>query len=284
MLEVQKYEKRGAKIKSIMNIRELMHNNLFSKALKECESFFLQFGEDGEILYHYAKCLSKMEQVPKAIETYLYLLEYQKSHQALDFVNACKCELFKLYYIYDYYKEAYALFDQVKEDLKQLYYYNISLLEKILQVKNGIEVTCDETSKGFINRLVNYNEDRALIHIYEHMHEVKQKPRHTLFQDIDLRELFYNVKSVLPQSKRIPRFHFNDLYLFYFPHIGEEDMETILVVTNKGTSEIVSIYPEKTEYTEFINYNLHELYLNKDSEKVKKISQIDKFYQRYGQK
>ena len=77
---------------------------------------------------------------------------------------------------------------------------------------------------------------------------------------------------------------FNDLYMFEFYRIGQDNSNKLMVVTNKGTNEIISMYPTQSNIKCQINDNLYRQVLEEESSKVKKISQIDKFNKRYGLK
>lgn len=278
--DAEKFKNRGAKLKKIKSIKKLIDDSQFELALKEIRIFLNEFGFDFEVTANYGKMLRKNHQVSDAIKVLSDLVNYQEENNITHSYVAAKRELFKIYFINDYYEQAYKLFKSLEWTLDDPLYSQLEYIEKILKIKVGIYEGNPLEEPPFITKLLYYDEEFAREHIREHLLE-KDKEKHTLFNDVDVNTLFVNVKKVLPESKKIQKFALNDIYLFSFSRIGIKDNNLLKVITTKGTYDIVSMYPTNEITKDYINDNLYLEYLDNKQVKTKRLSQIEKFNKRY---
>lgn len=279
-LNEKNFKQRGEKLKLIKSIREIIDNGNFSLAIKQMKFFLENYGEDCEVLYLYGKLLRKTERIHESIAMFKKLLIYQKESKLEQYALAANMELFKVYFINDYYQEAYEIFKKLKGKGWKKEYWDEEVIEKILKIKLGIYEENLEGEPLVIEKMLHYCEDVAREHAKKHLYFVTEE-WHSMFKNIDFDDLFERVKKALPDAKRIQRFSINDVYLFRFCGIGTNDCDLLQVVTNKGTHEIVTLYPTNTHFIGTINENLYEKYLDDRQPKTKQISQIDRFQKRY---
>ncbi len=284
--EQDKYKLRGEKIKQIQSIREIIDLGQFQLAIKQIRQFLLTYGDDGEVLYIYGKLLRKTGQVREAIMVLKNLINFLHAENSTSYLDASYTELFKVYFINDFYQKAYDLLQTGKVKIENEKDPNrvsdISLFKHILEVRLGIYQEQLE-EKTLIRKLLYYDREMSIKHVKQHLVQNSDK-MHTVFNDIDVDDLFVRVERALPTATKIQKFSFYDVYVFSFSRIGKNDNDKLRVVINKGSYEIVSMYPINKNFKGVINDNLYDDYLTDQTPKVKKISQIEKFNNRYGRK
>ena len=122
-------------------------------------------------------------------------------------------------------------------------------------------------------QIINYDKERAIEHIKLHQKPDSTKENHSIFSDnINIENLYEEVLDHLNDET----FHDSNLvdcYILNYPNVGycEDKISDLLkVITLPNTKEIVTMYP----------YVKNKALL-KSKPKVKKLSQIDKFNQKY---
>lgn len=279
----EEYKKHVKKIKDIEKIKNRIMEGNFSLALKEIEYFLKDNPDDAEVLYLYGKTLRKSGRVEEAIIALNQFLSKCIREKKTHYVDATRVELFKVYFINDYYEEAYRLLSSVSTILASNPDYSVEILTKILEIKLGIYQNRKDGEPNAIYYLLHYNKEKALEHIKNNQLQVEAR-KYPTFKDIDLAKLFSLVEEFLPNSQKVQSLASKDVYLFTFPNIGGSGYHNLKVVTNKGTYEIITMYPTSTDYKYYVNQGLCEEYLKRNTSKQKIKSQIEKFYSRYPQK
>lgn len=280
-------ENRFEKLKRIQSIRDAVNDGQFRDVLRELPKLLSGNDNDSELLYIYGKILRKTGQYDTAIE----VLERLVQKDATGFENfhkAAYCELFKLYYINDYYEKAYKLLLENKVIFEDKPYMkkdlSLSLYKDIIEIRLGIYKE-NGNEKPVLYKLLHYDKQLALNHVKKHLANY-YTPELTMFEDIDIDRLFTAVETVLPTSNKMQKLSSNDSYMFKFFRIGKnsitgEQLDNLQVITNKGTNEIVAMYPTKSEFRGIINNNLYDTYLENSKPKEKVLTQVEKFNKRY---
>lgn len=201
-------------------------------------------------------------------------------------------------YYYSYYYTVAAI---MVNDLEKLEYYyhkyyqqdqpDKPVIYRILQVylqkifePEKLKVGYNESY--FVRQIANYNPDLAIKHIKNNHFNKENK---TLFNpEVNIEELFKNIKKIIEDNKDANSVvGLAEAYNIYYPNIGKNsesdyyNLNYITVGTVYNSSDIVTMYPTN-------NFLLCEaLPFPKKEESVKelkRVSQIDKFNQRYGKK
>ncbi len=283
---IYKHRQRGSKLYEIASIKEIIELGQFQLAMKKIHEFIDNYGNDIEVLYLYGKLLRKTGYVEESINNFKKALEVMQEKNTDFYYNATIAELFKVYFINCYYKEAYDILISAPSALKFEHYNdnmpNLSEFKKLLEIRLGFYKEQGDESV-LIQKVLYYDRERSIDHVKKHLKE-SGRLDHSIFNDVDIDKLFALVEDSIKESKKMQRFAFNDLYMFEFYRIGQDNSNKLMVVTNKGTNEIISMYPTQSNIKCQINDNLYRQVLEEESSKVKKISQIDKFNKRYGLK
>ena len=128
-------------------------------------------------------------------------------------------------------------------------------------------------------QIISYDINDAIDHV---MNNHYYNPRISKFNDnINIEELFNTIKDKM-NDENVTYDSLFDKYMVKYPNIGinmdNESIHQILVLTLPNTKDIITMYP--CDGTESV-FNLEELE-EKAKPKVKRLSQVDKFKQKYG--
>jgi len=136
-------------------------------------------------------------------------------------------------------------------------------------------------------QIIDYKESEFLKHIKKHMADYNQdvdNPNKNIFApNFPINEIIEEIKKYIPSNKKICPGFYEDIYIFKYDYCGRADNKIVdyfKVVTFNNTTEFITMLPvENAEYLPYIDLN----YLKKEdsNNKIKKLSQIDKFNQRY---
>lgn len=282
IVEMEKYKERGKKLKEVRNINDLNTSGQYGLVVKSALRFFSEYGFDIAVCYYYAHGLRKLGFVEEAITVLKELVKIQEQYNIRSYFEDAKLELFKAYFMNDHYQEAYELYEQVKSLLDSSKYYSAPAILGFLKSKLNMQI--DEPLNDILfSQILEYSRDYALEHIQKHIVEVPEDDDVSMFADVDIENIFNLAQMVIKDSKKLPVFSLRDAYIFSFPHIGRDGQSVLKVITNKGTNEIISMYPtrENSKNNVFLNDNLFELYIHSHDCKIKKLTQTDKFKLRF---
>ena len=150
----------------------------------------------------------------------------------------------------------------------------------VAKVNLGIPVT---GNGYYFNQVINYSKERAIEHIRKHYESIGSEG--IFFPDMNLEETFEIIEkriSVIDPSYLGVRSS-GDSYLIDFENagiVGSTILNKMQVVTIINTKKIITFYPvSKLSF----NYETEEE-VRKEKAPVKRLSQIEKFNQRYNKK
>lgn len=138
-------------------------------------------------------------------------------------------------------------------------------------------------------QMVYYKNDDFLDHIKEHLADYNKdldNPNSCIFStDFPISEIIETVISYIPSNKRFFTGFYQDTYVFKYDCCGKVNNKTtnyFKVVCFNDTKDIITMFPS-LNCNELPCIDLNYLIKNKITEnnKVKRLSQIDKFNQKY---
>lgn len=133
------------------------------------------------------------------------------------------------------------------------------------------------------NQIRNYKEEDAIEHIKRHYDS--DKDYNNFNKEIDINELFIYMKNNLSEENFIIN-KMLDVYLIPYENVGHNNnssLNHISVNVLPGTKNIITAYPSGKYITYEERDNDEEVEeINNDKPKVKRMSQIEKFNQKYG--
>lgn len=185
------------------------------------------------------------------------------------------------------YQELYDLYlknskDVNDLDIKTLIFYCKSKLGKL----NGVK----KDGKSYLyGQILGYSEKEFLKHIESHLADYNSKldtPNSNVFvPDFPISEVLKEVKKYIPSDKGVHMGLLDDTYIFKYNECGRENNKMVdyfKVVCFHNTKNMITICPVSGgEHFPHVDLN----YMVKDDNKeVKKISQIEKFNNRFRRK
>ena len=138
-------------------------------------------------------------------------------------------------------------------------------------------------------QIIKYDEDDFLYHIREHSYDYNttlNNPNSNIFNSCFLiTQVIEAIKSFIPSSKRLFTGFFEDSYYFKYDSCGtvnNKKANFIKVICFHDTDNIITMFPcMNIEELPYIDLNYLNKTDNKESIKIRKLSQIDKFNKRY---
>lgn len=144
-------------------------------------------------------------------------------------------------------------------------------------------------NKYLYNQIIDYSYEDFLLHIQKHLADVnvqKEVPNPVIFApSFPVYDILDRIRSTMPNDNRINFGFHNNFYTFRYEangRIAYKSVDYFRVITINGTNNIITMYP--LEHGEGLPY-IDLSYLKEELEpsaKVRKISRVDKFYDKYG--
>ena len=253
-------------------------------ALKRIEEYLRVFPEDYCAYSYYIKILVDFGR-------------FEEASSVFDFAKNTFPDKIDTNYIYGKirflmftgkYEEAYSLYINYKEELTEKG-FRTDIFETVYDIKanNAVLEKDPSGTKYLYNQSIDYSYDDFLVHMQKHMADYNKNsasPNPVIFSyDFPFEKVLSEIDKLIPNDKRIYYSFFYNLYVFKYDANGRVDNKTVdyfRVVTFYDTKDIITMYPmQHGDYLPYIDLNyLNDIY---DYTKVKKLSRVDKFNQKY---
>lgn len=191
----------------------------------------------------------------------------------------------KLLLYQEKYDECYYCYLQDKKLVKDLQIGDAIVF--YCQKKLGFKLKTNKKHSSYIFKQINnYNENTFKEHIKKHMSDYvmnMNEPSNGIFcSSFPINEVIEEIKKYIPSNKKICSGFYDDEYTFKYNMNGRSKYKItdyFKVVCFHNTSDFITMTPAlDCDTLLYVDLN----YLVKNEEyKVKKLSQIDKFYQKY---
>lgn len=187
------------------------------------------------------------------------------------------------------YQEKYEeMFNLIKDTKDTIHQEDFKYISYYCRIKLG---TIDKNIQGGAYRFIqayNYNEELFREHIKKHTKEYNDKEDSlvgSIFNDdFPIDKVIEEIKKYIPSDKKLFLGYFDNTYFFKYDNCGKVDNSKsnyFKVVCFQNTTNFITMCPaldcEKLPFVD-LNY-LRDL--EEDKGKVKRLSQIDKFNQRF---
>lgn len=182
------------------------------------------------------------------------------------------------------------------EELYEFCFRNINIVMKnkfndaffySKKMTNRLDVNKREENSYLFSQMVKYEESDFLDHIKKHLQNVDEtisKESVAIFkQDFPIEKVIEEIKKYIPSNKKLLLGFYDDVYFFKFDscgRVGNKIVDYIKVVCFQDTKDFITMCPvEGSKNLPYIDLN----YFVNDNEfnKVKRISQIEKFNKRF---
>jgi len=262
--------------KQILN---LFKENKYDRVIKEATKYLELTPNNVQVRFMRAKSYRALEQFEEAITDLLYNKKIDNNYHSIT-------ELYYIYYYLNMYDKALELLPTMYS-INTMNRYSLALSEFVMKTSMGIDMKFMEYRDEYIkNQIRNYDKEKTIIHISEHIKENKDK---TIFnENINLEYLLDIVKNNINSSKKANINEILEVHYFLIHNIGHNQngnsCNYIKVVVIPNTNKIISMYPvdkSKGNNDNILECDYDKLFNKNEQVKVKTISRIDKFNQRY---
>ena len=249
--------------------------NIFER---EATKYLEIYPNDIKMRFMRAKTYRKLNCFEDAIQDLKYILELEVNDYALT-------ELFYLLYYLNMYEEALSLLHLIyKRD--SINNTSLSIAEIIMKKALGKNIVDKnrENCDYIMSQVLEYRLDEAIDHIKERSVET-DKNRSYYVENINLNYLFDIVKNNLNSKNKVNTIELLEIHYIGISNVGYHNntpCNFIKVVTMPNTTNILTMYPTNDvdiDYVYNIEFDYNKLF-NRE-EKTKRLSQIDKFNNKY---
>lgn len=188
------------------------------------------------------------------------------------------------------YKELYNLLysKKVLSDDIGLYRIMFYCRRKMGLISSTDDIRASKTSYIY-RQIIEYRESDFREHIKKHLADAEENIELSgvvFAPNFPIDKVIEEIKKYIPSDKKTNNGFYDNIYIFKYDYCGKVEGKTVdyfTVVCFDDTQDIITIYPT-AKGKNFPYVDLNYLVDNKTNPKVRKISQIDKFSQRYGTK
>lgn len=250
-----------------------------SKKYLECNP------KDIKILFMRAKAYRQLEKFTEAINDLKLILNIDPNDSHA---------LTELYYIYYY----TGMYDEALDLLPIIYStrcinpYSVAISELVMRKALGLPIKLKLGDKCDYLKLqiVDYNEEVALEHTKMHSYNFNTDDEEVSHfnENINIDYLFNAIRENIDNASRVNTEEILEIHYLSLPNIGiskGEVCDYVKIVVVPNTNNIISIYPSSTVDSKHLctlDFDYGKVYGEKPKVKSNTLSQIDKFYKRYG--
>ena len=277
-------EKKYYDDKWFKRILLLLDNKKLDQALAELTDYIECFPYDVCARTSYANLLVDYKRLDEA-ETIINETIITKKTKKVDKHELLRVRT-KLLCFQRKYEECYQILVNneaiLKKDLDD-YYSLLVFLKKNL----CLPITEEEASKSYTaSQIFAYSESKAIEHIKKHVDNFDSKEGSSFNSDFPLEEVYYKLRQILPLD--VDSYLYSGMgrvvYIFKYEGNGRNFRRVtdyIRVICIIDTSDIITMYPYDNSHNFLVVDYDFGIKKEEDKPKAKRLSQIDKFNQRY---
>lgn len=279
--------------KSYKMIKQLMESNNFSKAMSLMKKVLEKNPLDKWTRLEYVRLLKRNNQLQEALDQALFLYTIMDDDINDRFSEFVFLELYHINFKLGNYQTAYDYLPKVKEINEKLEKADIEVIrldELFLKSRLGLleEKELMNYKHAYLaSQIAHYNENKALEHMLRHNSADYMKERHSIIEDeIYIKGLFDKIKNLIETAVPLYVDNFANVYYFEYPDISKVILKDgypykyLKVAAFRDTKQIITIHPYfSKERIEIVNS-----LKGQEQQKVKRMSQIEKFNHRYNKK
>lgn len=259
-------------------IQKMVHENRLEKAIDEYEKYLLKYSNDCCGYAHYADALIKLGRFEEA----KHVLDNIVINNKTPNLSKQEVELMKLK-LYSCLGQYEKCLEMLRDNFDMFDEKNWNVLELLIFFKKNLGLLLVDDYSGYsykIDQITDYSEERAIGCIRKCHFDSGTNPPFCFNDSFDLERVYNEIRSMLPLENKIYSSVFENMYIFKYDNCGRVDgkvVDYIKIITLLESNDIITMYPYKNkERASFIDITPEY-----DCPKVKRISQIDKFNQRY---
>lgn len=273
---------------------ELVDTNPFLAKIK-FEDYLDNYPNDYSAYPYYISCLVILGNFDEAEKymTYLKKLEYTNDNFKYLIEKRKKLKnniIFTQLKLLSYQHKYNEMYNLCKNNFSVIIDLNMKSVFFYCRKKIGELEGCLKDENSYLYRqIIDYTDEDFLDHIQKHLADFNKdsdNPSSSIFSyDFPISEVIEEIKKIIPSSKRLFTGFYEDSYVFKYDYCGKENNKVtnyFKVFCFHDTNNIITMCPSlNCEHLPYIDLNYLNQSKNSESGKVRKLSQIDKFNQRY---
>lgn len=231
--------------------------------------------------------LGKLEEAEKYLNIVQNVFEFNKYNMQEDNIENFKysfniCKL-KLLCYQEKYKELYEYCVNSGQEENDPF----KLISIYCQKQMGILNLTRSSNSYLFRQTIEYKESDFLEHIKKHLSDYNKdldEPNKVIFSnDFPINLIINEIKKIIPSSKKLYPGFFDNMYIFKYNACGKCNgklSDYFVAKCFNNTADFITIFPSRNgEYLPYVDLN----YLNNNisGQKVKRLSQIEKFNAKY---
>lgn len=185
------------------------------------------------------------------------------------------------------FEEAKQVFDEYRKEIMQRDPKNV-VFDELYDVLTNKQLKRNYNNRYVINQMIEYRYEDFLNHIQKHtadFNEDLDEPNNTVFaSDFPIDKIIEEMVKYVPSDNRTFFSYYNDFYVFKYDNngrISNKSVDYFRVVAIHDTPNFITMYPlDSGASLPFIDLNY--LKEEKEESKVKRLSRVDRFNQKYG--
>ncbi len=265
----------------IERINSLIRKHQYSHALMEFQKYFQTYPNDPAIYYNYSHFLMTIGDFKQAKEIIEKTENKDLSIQNNLYLKKVKLRLLMLE---GKYFEALEFINEYSEIIK---YGNLEEKAFVYKITGQDMEFANEKDTYTMHQILDYQEEALLDHLQKHLNVELNESDCIFTPKFPLKEIIEYVKSILPTDSCNYQTILNVYYFKYQEcgHVGKYYTDFFQVsAMNNATHDILTMCP--CVQPEYFGYTDLDPIFKKEKEepKLKRVSQIDKFNQKYGLK
>ncbi len=258
------------------------------------EEYLKKYPDDYSAYSYYCSnliTLGELELAEKVLnyveKEYLKNDAFNKKHKIEKFEYNLFFVRMKLLSYQERYEELYKLCVKnisrvVDKSLNSVWFYSKKRTGRLNNEKRDV-------NSYLFKQIVRYEEEDFYKHIEKHLSSYNEKadvPNSSIFEEnFPLKEVVEEIKKYIPSDKRLFLGFYDDIYYFKYDECGRDDKKLVdyfKVVCLHNSQDFITMCPMNcNDNLPYIDLN----YMKKEEPvKVKRMSQIDRFNQRYNRK
>jgi len=263
----------------LIKIKNLYVDKKFDALIKESTDYLKISPNEVNVRFMRSKAYRHKGMFKEAIEDLNYNLSLDNNAHSI-------VELYYIYYFLNMYNEAIKLLPELYKN-KYINATSLAISEAVMKKQLGIPFRTK--SNYAIEQINNYNKEVTLNHIINNHQKEYIEEKSMFHNNVDINYLFEILTEKIKDSKKANIEEMLEVHYFAISNIGQDRHNIcnfIKVIVIPNTNNIISIYPVNNIFdSNFINLECDRSKLFKEVEnKVKTISRIDKFNNRYNKR
>ena len=181
-----------------------------------------------------------------------------------------------------FYEEKYEEIVKLIEN-NECYFKNNNFDSALFYAKQKIGQTDFPHNGSYLfSQIMNYSEAAFKEHIKEHINGISLENDSFFYQDFPMDIFLNEIKKYIPSDNYLFRGLYEDVYTFRYDNCGRDQAKStnfIRTIAFHNTANIITLYPASGyDNVDCIDLNYLK---NEENHNVKRLSQVDKFKQKY---